>query len=57
MPGKVLRSYYLDPDLDRGLKAAAKGEYLPQSQVVRTALRTWLTDNGYLKKGGTRKQR
>ena len=33
------------------------GEYLPQSQVVRTALRVWLTEHGYLKKGGTRKQR
>ena len=55
--GKILRSYFLDPDLMRGLKAASKGEYLPQSQVVRTALRTWLVDHGYLKKGGARKQR
>ena len=57
--GKILRSYNLDPDLARGLKAASKGEYLPQSQIVRTALRTWLVDHGYLKgrKGGTQKQR
>ncbi len=52
--GKILRSYFLDPDLMRGLKAASKGEYLPQSQVVRTAIRTWLVDHGYLKKGGPR---
>ena len=58
--GKILRSYLLDPDLMRGLKAASEGEYMPQSQVVRTALRAWLTDHGYLtkgRKGGTRKQR
>ena len=52
--GKILRSYFLDPDLMRGLKAASKGEYLPQSQIIRTALRTWLVDHGYLKKGGPR---
>ena len=52
VPGKILRSYNLEPDLARGLKAASKGEYLPQSQIVRTALRLWLTDHGYLKKGG-----
>ncbi len=57
MAGKILRSYFLDPDLMRGLKAASKGEYLPQSQIVRTALRTWLVEHGYLKKGGARKQR
>ena len=28
------------------------GEYLPQRQVVRTALRVWLTEHGYLKKRG-----
>ena len=58
--GKILRSYFLEPDLARGLKAASKGEYLPQSQVVRTAIRTWLVDHGYLRarpKGGMRKQR
>ena len=59
MADKTLRSYNLDTDLLRGLKAASKGEYMPQSQVVRTALRAWLVDRGYLKgrKGGTRKQR
>ena len=57
MADKTLRSYNLDTDLLRGLKAASKGEYMPQSQVVRIALRTWLVDHGYLKKGGMRKQR
>ncbi len=54
MADKVLRSYNLDTDLLPGLKAASKGEYMPQSQVLRTALRTWLVDHGYLKKGGPR---
>ena len=57
MGGKILRSHFLDPDLMRGLKAASKGEYMPQAQVLRTALRVWLVDHGYLKKGGARKQR
>ena len=59
MSDKILRSFHLDRDLARGLKAASKGEYLPQAQVVRTAVRAWLVDHGYLKKGqkgGTRKR-
>ena len=54
---KILKSYNLEPDIVRGLLAASKAEYLAQSQVVRIALRTWLVDHGYLKKGGMRKQR
>ena len=53
----ILKSYKIAPDLVRGLIAASEAEYMPQSQVVRAALRAWLTDHGYLKKRGTRKQR
>ena len=54
---KLLRSFYLDRDLARGLKAASKGEYMSQGQMVRIALRTWLDTTGYLTKrpkGGRR---
>ena len=53
----ILKSYKIAPDLVLGLIAASEAEYMSQSQVLRTALRAWLTDHGYLKKGGARKQR
>lgn len=55
MADKLLRSYFLDRDLARGLKAASKGEYMSQALIVRLALRTWLEAEGYLtkrRKGG-----
>ena len=56
---KLLRSFFLDRDLARGLKAASKGEYMPQGQIVRMALRSWLESAGYLakrRKGGQQKR-
>ncbi len=58
MPDKLLRSYFLDRDLARGLKAASKGAYMSQALIVRLALRTWLEAEGYLvkRRKGARKQ-
>ena len=39
MTRKVLHSFYLDPDLTDGLKVASEAEYMPQSQIVRLAIR------------------
>lgn len=57
MPDKLLRSFFLDRDLARGLKAAGKGEHMSQALIVRLALREWLEDRDYVKRGGTRKTR
>ena len=61
MARKLLHSFYLDPDLTQSLKAASDGEYMPQGQIVRHAIRTWLEVRRYLAKeakgkGGKRKR-
>ena len=43
-----MHSFYLDPDLTKGVKVASESEYMPQGQIVRLALRDWLRTNGYL---------
>ncbi len=55
MTRKVLHSFYLDPDLTDGLKVASEAEYMPQSQIVRSAIREWLRRREYLPKRATRK--
>ncbi len=55
MTRKVLHSFYLDPDLTDGLKVASETEYMPQSQIVRLAIREWLRRREYLPKRATRK--
>ena len=51
MARKLLYSFYLDPDLTQSLKAASDGEHMPQGQIVRHAIRTWLEARRYLTKG------
>ena len=55
MTRKALHSFYLDPDLTEGLKVASEAEYMPQSQIVRLAIRAWLRRREYLPKRATRK--
>ena len=55
MTRKALHSFYLDPDLTEGLKVASEAEYMPQSQIVRLAIRAWLRRREYLPKQPTRK--
>ena len=55
MTRKALHSFYLDPDLTEGLKVASEAEYMPQSQIVRLAIRAWLRRREYLPKPPTRK--
>ena len=55
MTRKALHSFYLDPDLTQGLKVASEAEYMPQSQIVRSAIRAWLRRREYLPKRATRK--
>ncbi len=55
MTRKVLHSFYLDPDLTVGLRVAAEAEYMPQSQIVRVAIREWLRRREYLPKRSVRK--
>ncbi len=55
MTRKALHSFYLDPDLTEGLKVASEAEYMPQSQIVRLAIRAWLRRREYLPKRSTRK--
>ena len=55
MTRKVLHSFYLDPDLTDGLKVASEAEYMPQSQIVRSAIREWLRRREYLPKRATRR--
>ncbi len=55
MTRKVLHSFYLDPNLTDGLKVASEAEYMPQSQIVRSAIREWLRRREYLPKRATRK--
>ncbi len=45
---RKMHNFYLDPDLTKAVKAASEGEYMPQGQIVRLALRDWLRTNGYL---------
>ena len=57
MARKVLYSFYIDPAMAQTLKRASKGEEIPQSQIVREALRTWLEAHRYMApkaKGGKR---
>ena len=61
MARKALHSFYLDPAMARCLKAASKGEEIPQSQIVRECIKTWLIANGYMSerpkaKGGKRRR-
>ena len=51
MARKLLYSFYLDPDLTQSLKAASDGEHMPQGQIVRQTIRTWLEARRYLAKG------
>ena len=54
---KLLHSFYLDPALGRSLKRASRAEEIPQSQIVREAIRVWLEERGHLEpkaKGGKR---
>ncbi len=51
MARKLLHSFYLDRELAQGLKAASAGEHMPQGQIVRQAIRTWLETRRYLAKG------
>ena len=55
MARKLLHSFYLDPAMSRNLKAASKAEEIPQSQIVRDAIRTWLETYGYQAKRPKRK--
>ena len=55
MPRKLLHSFYLDPPMARNLKRASKAEEIPQSQIVRDAIRTWLETYGYQAKRPQRK--
>ncbi len=55
MARKLLHSFYLDPPISRNLKRASKGEEIPQSQIVREAIRTWLETYGYQAKRPKRK--
>ncbi len=55
MARKLLHSFYLDPPLGRNLKRASKVEEIPQSQIVRDAIRTWLETYGYQAKRPKRK--
>ena len=60
MARKLLHSFYLDTAMARNLKRASRAEEIPQSQIVRDAIRTWLEARGYQQakrpkvKGGTR---
>ena len=57
MARKVLYSFYIDPAVARTLKRASKAEEIPQSQIVREGLRTWLETHRYMDpkvKGGKR---
>ena len=61
MARKLLHSFYLDPPMARNLKRASRAEEIPQSQIVRDAIRRWLEARGYQAKrpkvkGGTRKR-
>ncbi len=55
MTRKLLHSFYLDPAMSRNLKRASKAEEIPQSQIVRDAIRTWLETYGYQAKRPKRK--
>ena len=55
MARKFLHSFYLDPPMARLLKRASRGEEIPQSQIVRDAIRTWLETCGYQAKRPKRK--
>ena len=55
MARKALHSFYLDPAMSRNLKAASKGEEIPQSHIVRDAIRRWLEARGYQAKRPKRK--
>ena len=55
MARKLLHSFYLDPPMSRNLKRASKAEEIPQSQIVRDAIRMWLEDHGYQAKRPKRK--
>ncbi len=59
MARKLLHSFYLDRAMARRLKTASRDEEMPQSQIVRDAIHTWLDTHGYpapekKAKGGTR---
>ena len=55
MARKLLDSFYLDLAMSRNLKAASKAEEIPQSQIVRDAIRRWLETYGYQAKRPKRK--
>ncbi len=55
MARKLLHSFYLDPPMSRALKRASRAEDIPQSQIVREAIRTWLETYGYQDKRPKRK--
>ncbi len=55
MVRKLLHSFYLDPAMSRALKAASRGEDIPQSQIVREAINTWLDAHRYPVKRPKRK--
>ncbi len=55
MARKLLHSFYLDPPMSRTLKRASKAEEIPQSHIVRDAIRTWLETRGYQAKRPKRK--
>lgn len=48
MTPKRLYNFWIDPDLDDGLKAVKAQDGIPESEQIRRALREWLEKRGVI---------
>ena len=52
-----MHSFYLDPDLARGLKRLKARDGIPESEQVRRAIRMWLDAKGLNSRRPARKKK